>query len=647
MPTVNRLSWMIGGPQGSGVDSSARMFALACANGGLNVFGKREYYSNIKGEHSYFQIRVDERVIRSAIDDVHVLGTFEAETLLRHLYSGEVVTGGAVIFDPKDLDVKIEAITTLEHILAEEIIHDLQQRNKPLTVGSVVEDAKMNGVKLMPLEYNKILEEIGAEIGEKEFSKLQILKNTICVGASFGALGYELDAVEKTVDDIFGTKSEKIKNMNHLAIKKGYKFVQEKYGVIDFQIKRAKNPPHGKRIFLQGTVAVGLGKIAAGCRYQTYYPITPATDESEFLESHPTGHVVVVQCEDEIAAIAQATGAALTGARASTSTSGPGFCLMAEVQGWAGINEVPLVLVNYQRGGPSTGLPTRHEQGDLKFALNAGHGDFPRIVVAPGDLEESFFLTVDAFNWAEQYQMPVIFVSDKNLANNSGIINAYDLSKVKIHRGKILSEEQLMKITNQDYHFPRFQPEEDGISPRGFLGQKGGIHWLTGDEHTPQGHISEDPENRIQQMNKRMEKELTMAKQVPADKKFQFLGNPNAPTTIVSWGSNKGAIQDAMEQLKTEGVDVNFLHIKLLWPFPTKEVTEILNKAKTKIHVEMNYTAQLAHLIRQETGIKMDHFILKYNGRPMTQDEIVRSVKKILNEKQPNIQMKEVLTHGV
>jgi len=645
MVVTNRLSWMIGGPQGSGVDSSARMFALACANGGLNVFGKREYYSNIKGEHSYFQIRVDERIIRSAIDDVHVLGTFEAETLVRHLYSGEVVKGGAVIFDPKDLDVSIDAIGTLEHNLMEEIIKDLQERGKPTTVGSIVEDAKANGIKLMPIQYQKILEEIGAELGEKEFSKLQIIKNTICVGASFGALDYEIDAVEKTVDDIFATKSEKVKKMNRLAIDKGYKFIQSTYGKVDFQLDRAKNPPHGKRLFLQGTVAVGLGKIAAGCRYQTYYPITPATDESEFLESHPAGNVVVVQCEDEIAACAQAVGAALTGVRASTSTSGPGFCLMAEVQGWAGINEVPLVIVNYQRGGPSTGLPTRHEQGDLKFALNAGHGDFPRIVMAPGDLEESFYMTVDAFNWAEQYQMPVIFVSDKNLANNSGIINAYDLTKVKINRGKLLSEQELMKITNEDYHFPRFQPTDDGISPRGFLGQKGGIHWLTGDEHTPQGHISEDPDNRVTQMNKRMEKEITAAREIPADKKFQFVGNPNAPTTIVSWGSNKGAILDAMDQLKAEGIDVNFVHIKLLWPFPGKEVEAILKKAKTKIHVEMNYTAQLAHLVRQETGIKMDHFILKYNGRPMTQDEVYRGIKKAVQE--PTSSRKEVLTHGV
>lgn len=646
MPTMNRLAWMIGGPQGSGVDSSARLFALACANGGLNVFGKREYYSNIKGEHSYFQIRVDEKEIRSAVDDVHVLATFEAETLLRHLYSGEVVSGGAVIYDPKDLEVMVESIGTLELNLAEEILKDLAERNRPLTVGSVVEDAQANGVKLMPIEYQKLLEEIGTEIQEKEFSKLQIIKNTVAVGASFGALGYEVDAITKTVDDIFATKSEKVKKMNRLAIEKGYRFIQQTYGTVDFQLRRAKSPPKGKRLFIQGTVAVGMGKIAAGCRYQTYYPITPATDESEFLESHPQGGVVVVQCEDEIAAMAQATGAALTGVRASTSTSGPGFCLMAEVQGWAGINEVPVVIVNYQRGGPSTGLPTRHEQGDLKFALNAGHGDFPRIVLAPGDLEESFHMTIDAFNFADRYQLPVIYLSDKNLANNSGLVPAYELAKIRIDRGKLLSEADLMKITNGDYHFPRFQFVDDGISPRAILGQKGGIHWLTGDEHTPQGHISEDPENRTMMMNKRMEKEATAVREIPRDQKFLIHGNPKAPVTIVSWGSTKGAILDAMDALKADGIDCSFLQIKLLWPFPAKEVEEFLRDKKLKIHVEMNYTAQLAHLIRQETGIKMDHFVLKYNGRPMTQDEVARSVRKIVREKPPT-PVKEVLTHGV
>jgi 2-oxoglutarate/2-oxoacid ferredoxin oxidoreductase subunit alpha len=641
--TVNRMSWMIGGPQGSGVDSSARMFALACANGGLSVFGKREYYSNIKGEHSYFQIRVDEKTIRSSVDEVHCLATFEAETLLRHLYAGEVVSGGCAIFDPKDLDIKIENIGTLEHRLAEEIIEDLTSRHLPVTVGSVLEDAKKNGVKAFPLPYTDILNEIGTVIGEKEFGKLQILKNTVAVGATFGVLGYELDAVEKTVDDIFGSKSEKVRHMNRVAVEKGYKYAQEHFGQIDWQIRKSKDPPKGKRLFLQGTVAIGLAKIAAGCRFQTYYPITPATDESEFLESHPTGNVVVLQAEDEIAACAQAVGGALAGVRSSTSTSGPGFCLMSEVSGWAGINEVPLVIVNYQRGGPSTGLPTRHEQGDLKFALNAGHGDFPRIVYAPGDLEESFFGTIDCFNWAEQYQMPVVLLSDKNLANNSGVIDAYDLAKVRINRGRLQTEQQAVELTKEDFHFPRFLYADDGISPRTVLGQKGGIHWTTGDEHTVQGHITEDPETRILMMNKRMEKEITAAREIPKEKKLSFFGDPNAPVTLVSWGSTKGAILDAMEELKRAGVNVNFLQVKLMSPFPVAEVEAILKKAKSIINIEMNYTAQFGHWLRAQTGIKAHHNVLKYTGRPMTQNEIVRSVQKILSEKLE----KEVLTFGV
>lgn len=643
MTQTNRLSWMIGGPQGSGVDSSARMFALACANGGLNVFGKREYYSNIKGEHSYFSIRVDEKVVRSAVDAVHCLATFEAETLLRHLYAGEVVPGGCAIYDPKDLEVKVENIGTLEHRLMEEIIGDLTERNQPVTVGSIVEDAKKNGIAAYPLPYLELLNAIGAEIGEKEFAKLQILKNTIAVGASFGVLGYEIDAVQKTVDDIFGTKSPKVKQMNHLAIEKGYQYAQTHFKPIGWNLKKAKNPPTGKRLFLTGTVAIGLGKLAAGCRFQTYYPITPATDESEFLESHPQGNCVVLQSEDEIAAAAQAVGAALAGVRSSTSTSGPGFCLMSEVSGWAGINEVPLVIVNYQRGGPSTGLPTRHEQGDLKFALNAGHGDFPRIVYAPGDLEESFFGTVDCFNWAEQYQMPVIIVSDKNLANNNAITPMFDLSKLAINRGKLLSEKELVEITKEDYHFPRFMFSDDGVSQRSTLGQRGGIHWTTGDEHTVQGHITEDPETRVMMMDKRMEKEHTAAREIPREKKLAFFGPKDAPVTIVSWGSNKGAILDALDELKANGIVANFLHIKLMWPFPEKEVLELLKGAKTIVNIEMNQTAQFGRILRQCTGIAPHHNLVKYNGRPMTQDEIVRGVKRLVTEKIP----REVLTFGV
>jgi 2-oxoglutarate ferredoxin oxidoreductase subunit alpha len=401
-------------------------------------------------------------------------------------------------------------------------------------------------------------------------------------------------------------------------------------------------------MFLQGAQATAMGKILAGCRFQTYYPITPATDESEYLESHPDGKVVVVQCEDEIAALTMAIGSALTGARASTSTSGPGFNLMVESFGWAGINEVPVVLVNYQRGGPSTGLPTRHEQGDLKFALNAGHGDFPRIVLAPGDLEEAFWGIIDCFNWAERYQMPAVFLHDKNLANNSMLVDAYDFKAARIDRGDLLADDEVAghAHTNGAEYFERFKFDEKGWSARTVLGQKHGIHWLTGDEHDERGHISEDPTNRMEQMVKRMNKLETALKEIPKEKKIGFYGPADADLTVVSWGSNKGAILDAMEELKEEGLSVNFLHVMLMSPFPAAEVEGVLKKAKTTVLVEMNFSGQLGGWIRQNTGIDMDHKVLKFTGRPMTQDEVSDALRKIAKEgsKGP---VREVLTHGV
>lgn len=357
-----------------------------------------------------------------------------------------------------------------------------------------------------------------------------------------------------------------------------------------------------------GTIAVGLGKLVGGCRFQTYYPITPASDESEFLEAHPEFGMAVVQTEDEIAAVTMATGAALTGVRASTSTSGPGFCLMAEGLGWAGMNEVPVILFNYQRGGPATGLPTRHEQGDLRSVLGAGHGDFPRIALAPGDIEEYFYDSAEAFNLAERYQTPVIVLCDKALANSTQTVPAFDASAVTMDHGYLVPEG--LTVDNGD-NYRRFRFTEDGISPRAVLGQQGTLCWNTGDEHDEFGHISEDPNNRVRMMDKRMGKLETAAREIPLEKKVSIFGDENADLTLVSWGSNKGAILDAMEVLRAQGIRINFLQIRLLSPFPADFVADFLKRAKRTVDVEMNYTAQLAELIRAPTGIALDHFILK------------------------------------
>lgn len=606
----NKLSWMIGGPQGSGVDSSANTFARTCAMGGLWIYGKREYHSNIKGEHSYFQIRVDERPVHSHLDDVHMLATFEAETVRLHKH--EVIPGGALLYDP--------AVTKPEEVGREDIL-------------------------LVPVPYGDIIRDVAREFGkEDELGKLQIMKNVISVAASLGMLRYDFAYLEQALLSIFTGRRAKLAPMNIYAGRKSYDYALEHYAhKFPYRLEPVRGDGNGSRIILTGTTATALGKLVAGCRFQTYYPITPASDESEYLEGHPEYGIVVVQTEDEIAALTMAIGAGLAGARAATSTSGPGFSLMAESMGWSGMNEVPVVIFNYQRGGPSTGLPTRHEQGDLKFALSAGHGEFPRIVLAAGDLEDCFYASIDAFNWAERYQLPVVVLLDKALANSTQVIPSYEIDGVRIDRGQVLTEQELLEMAAKNGPYRRFAFTESGISPRSLLGHQAGIFWNTGDEHDEFGHITEDGENRIRMLDKRMRKLETAAQEIPLDKKVKVYGPERADLTIVSWGSTRGAILDAMDKLEKEGYSVNFLQIRLIKPFPSEFVAEFLARARRKAAIEMNYSGQLAAVIREETGIAMDHYVLKWNGRPISENEVVASVEKIMKEKPRKV----VLTYGV
>jgi 2-oxoglutarate ferredoxin oxidoreductase subunit alpha len=632
---------MVGGPQGSGVDSSARLFAITCANAGLWVFGRREYYSNIKGEHSYFHIRVDEHQVRSSVDGVHLLATYENETLVRHVFSGALTEGSAVIFDPTLINEPIERIPTLDQRVKDDVLALLHKSGRGETVKDLLDDVAARGVKLFPLDYKGIIADLAKQLNERE-SNLMIMKNTIAVGASMGALNADFTLLEEGLASVFKGKKGAIIENNKIAARKGYDATAALSREFPYTIKKIPVKPGEKRLFLQGTQAVGMGKIAAGCKMQTYYPITPASDESEFLEAHPETGIVVAQVEDEIAAICMAVGAALAGTRSSTSTSGPGFGLMAEGIGWAGINEVPVVVINHQRCGPSTGLPTRHEQGDLRFALGMGHGDYPRIVLAPGDLDECYHQTLDIFNWCDEYQLPGILMPDKNLANNSATIPAFDTSTDRIARGKLATEQETIALSKNG-GYKRYKFTEDGISPRAPLGQEGAIWWATGDEHVETGHITEDPVIRDRMMEKRMHKYDLMLKNIPTEKKVGIYGPPTADVSIVAWGSTKGAILDAMRVLEQKGMKVNFLQVKLLSPFPTAEVEAFLKKAKTKLCIEMNYTGQLAEVVRARTGIAFDGLTLKYNGRPMTEDEVVKAVEQHVQRRAPKV----VLTHGV
>src|SRR5881397_2882982 len=348
---VNDLSWMIGGPQGSGVDSSANVFARACAAGGLHIFGKREFYSNIMGEHSYFALRAHSNLVRSHIDDVNVLATFEAETLFRH--AREVTDDGAIVYDPSLGKTRLSDVPTIEKRLEADLKTYMISHGVGETLDDMLAAAKQRGVSLVPIPFKDLLEQIADEFQIDQLSKISRVVNMLAVGASFGILGFDFEMMRRALEDVFRAKA-KVVNMNAACARKAYDIA--KALVPEFPYRLEKLPRAESRLFLTGSQATALGKLYGGMRFQTYYPITPASDESEFLEENEVldldGHglgpeaetpkdkaasMLVVQTEDEIAAVTMATGAALTGARSATATSGPGFCLMMEGIGWASI----------------------------------------------------------------------------------------------------------------------------------------------------------------------------------------------------------------------------------------------------------------------------------------------------------------------
>ncbi|HKX82238.1 MAG TPA: 2-oxoacid:ferredoxin oxidoreductase subunit alpha [Nitrososphaera sp.] len=644
---TNNLSWVIGGAQGSGVDSAANIFSRACAAAGLNIFGKREYYSNIKGEHSYFTVRVSDHLIRSHVDRIDMLVTFDGETIFRHF--ADVAPGGGIVYDPQLAGTAINEVPTLDDQAAERIKRILEREGLGMTVKDALDYSKKRGAILFPVPFMQLLQEFAQKVNEPGLSKLTRMVNVMALSASMSLLGFDSAILDRAIQFIFRAK-KKVADLNIAAASHVYDYSNKTFASTDFSHRIVAKAPGEDMIIVQGNQSSAMGKMVAGCRFQTYYPITPASDDSEFLESNEIldindsgakGSTVVVQTEDEIAAIAMAIGSALTGARSATATSGPGFSLMAEALGWAGINEVPLVVSLYQRAGPSTGLPTRHEQGDLHFAINAGHGEFPRIVFASGDIEESFYDTIKAFNFADRYQMPVIHVLDKAIANSVVTSKNFDPYKVHIDRGMLTR-----KVTEADKgtagNYLRFRLSDNPISPRVVLGTKDAIFWNTGDEHTEEGHITEDPELRVQMMEKRMNKLDVALREIPDEDKA--IGFGEGDTVIMSWGSTKGVILDALEKLGSEGIKVNYIHVRLLHPFPSELIGRMLEGTRIVIGIEMNYSAQLGALLRQNTGRDYDYKIVKYNGRPMSLDEVYNAVKRIIDDK--DVPRRQVLKHG-
>ena len=631
----SEVRFLLGGPQGTGLETASQVISSAYAMKGYRVYSSREYFSNIKGRHSYINVRVHaSKQPNAPIETPHIIAGIDAETILTHFTEARQDT--IIIYDKRQENTSLKSIPSMEKELKERIKKLLGIKDP--TVKDALKYAENNlAATPLPLDYKAILDEFAETTGIPKFQAKRYL-NTIIIAAVANLTGLTLEALRRGFERRFHGREKIIVENMKLA-----EMVYEKTSHLKgrYSLVEARDPP-GEYLVVTGNDVVGMAKIVGGLRFQSYYPITPAADESFMLEAHENlarykddlGGVIVFQTEDEIAAITAAIGAALTGARAATATSGPGFDLMVEALGWAGINEVPVVITYYQRGGPSTGLPTRGGQQDLFSALFSSHGEFPRIVIASGDHEEAFIDAIMAMNWAERYQTPVIHILDKFLANATVTLPPPRIEEILIDRGIILDKPV--------EGFKHFKKNGSPITPRPLLGTKGLVTWYTGDEHDEEGHISEDPENRLKMHELRMKKLEIADSEIPAGERAVLYGD-GEDFLLVGWGSTKGAALEALELLENEGYHGSYLHLRVFEPFPSKYVKEIIERYPPDkvIAVESNYESMAAKITTMNTGFVFQKHILKWTGRPIYVGELAQAVVKILMGSS-----REVLTYG-
>ncbi|OGY91769.1 MAG: hypothetical protein A3B30_01915 [Candidatus Komeilibacteria bacterium RIFCSPLOWO2_01_FULL_52_15] len=563
------FSWKIGGEAGFGIKSSGLMFSRLCNRVGYEVFGYDEYPSLIRGGHNTFEVTVGKEPVASVARSIDILVALNTEAITRH--RNELNHGAVIIYDEKTTQI------------------------------TLTEDELKRNIKLEHVPFGEIVASVKGS---------PVMRNTVSLGASAALLQIPFKMLAGVIEHTFGHKAE-VLDTNIKVAQLGYDVIAKRIETIDFKIKLPEIP-NNIEMLLTGNEALALGALAADLRFYAAYPMTPSSSILHYLATKAVSEKLIVKhAEDEIAVINMALGASHTGVRAMIGTSGGGFSLMVEALGLTGITETPLVIVNVQRPGPATGLPTWTEQGDLRFVMHAAQGDFPRIVLAPGDHAECFYLTAEAFNYADRYQVPVIILSDKFLAESYRTVQDFNDSLVKIDRAKsVMSDSALARMKN----YKRYAVTETGISPRSVPGQANGVYLANSDEHDEFGYSTEESAMRIAQVRKRAEKFALAAKALNG---ANLYGDPKAKTTVVAWGSMKGPVQDAIHWLPDKLRDrINFLHLNILWPFPSEKVRQILSRSKQALLVENNSNAQLGGLIREQTGIHIEHRLLKYDGRP-------------------------------
>ncbi|MBI3589967.1 MAG: 2-oxoacid:acceptor oxidoreductase subunit alpha [Candidatus Melainabacteria bacterium] len=586
MANKNNIIVRIAGAAGDGIQSTGELLGKTCSRMGLHVLAYNSFQSAIRGGHVWLQMAIGTEKQYDHGEEPEVVLLFNKTSPAVHV--PDVKSGGIVFYNAGT--IKKEEI--------ESIRSDVNYYG--LDFKAMVDAAKLTDVS-------------------------PVMLNVMLAGALVQALNLDGKVTLEFIKHKFLKKGENIVELNNAIFNLGFEWTKANTKPLELKLKGDNNP----KLFMSGNDAIGMGLVAGGLKFYAAYPMSPATGILHYLSTLArSDKLVVKQVEDELAAINWAIGAGHAGVRAAIGTAGGGFCLMVEALGFAGISEIPLVAVLVQRGGPSTGVPTKIEQADINLAMG-GNGDFPRFILAPKDLEDCFYQAARSLNIAEKYQVPVILMSDFFLSEHFGTVDDLDFSKIKIERGKLITE------WNSAEKYKRYAYTEDSISPRVRPGTPGAMYTAVSDEHNEYGHLMSDVEaglphareERIKMHAKRMRKVQLMIEN--GDAKPPVLeGDINARTTFVTWGSTYAYIKSAIKLLEKEGIKANHLHFTDIYPIPREQTLALFKKCKRLISVEANMCNSLCRQILAETGFEITEHINRWDGEPFTGEYIVNELKK-------------------
>lgn len=591
-PYGREVRLRLGGPAGNGIKAAGQSLARVFASAGYYTFDLTEYPSLIKGGHNTYHVRISADPIFSHVMPTDVLVALDKDTVHQHI--DELMTGAAIVYDPGDFEPEAA---------------DLANRDD---------------LCLVPVPLTDIVYEVGG---------IKIMRNVAALGAVLGHMAFPIDGLVDSIRAQFAHKKPEIAEQNIAAAQKGYEHAQSAACDFPYHLEPIVNAP--QRVLADGNESFGLGALAAGLGIYCAYPMTPASSLLHFMARHGDANGVVVKhTEDEIAAMNMVVGAAFGGTRAMCATSGGGFSLMVEAFGLAGVSESAVVVGLFTRPGPATGLPTWTEQSDLRFAIHAAQGEFPRVVLAPGDHAEAFELAWKAFNLADQLQTPVILLGDSYLSDNRQTSPLFDMAAVAIDRGKLVTEGDVAdhpEALGDNGEYQRYKVTDDGISVRVMPGVKGAEQVVNSYEHDELGYgsVGEEAAVRIGQNEKRLRKLDLARKIVPPPRRY---GPEAADISVVCFGTTKMPVLEAMKWLEAEGHSVNMLHTVTVFPFPAEEVGAFMDAAKRTIVIEGNATGQLEGLVRETCLKTFDEQLHRYDGRPISPEMVYAKLKELFGE---------------